>query len=46
LSRLVGQRGLYVLDAERKSMAWFMDDVISGINVDSADIKRLSPQEQ
>ena len=38
--------GLYVLDAERKSMAWFMDDVISGINVDSADIKRPSPQEQ
>ena len=46
MSRLVGQRGLYVLDAERKSMAWLMDDGISGINVDSADIKRTSPQKQ
>ena len=46
MSRFVGQRGLYVLDAERKSMAWFMDDAISGINVESVDIKRPSPPEQ
>jgi len=45
LSRLVGQRGLSVLDAERKSMARFMVVGISGINVDSVDIKRLSSQE-
>ena len=46
LSRFVGQRGLSVLDAGRKSMACFMDDAMSGINVDSVDIKRPSPPEQ
>jgi len=38
LSKIVDQR-LSVLDAEGKNMAWFMDDDISDINVDSADIK-------
>jgi hypothetical protein len=46
LSRLVGQRGLFVLDAERKSIAWLMDDVESDINAKSTAIERPSPQEQ
>lgn len=29
-----------------KSTAWFMDDAVSGFNVDSVDIKRASPPEQ
>ena len=45
-SRFVGQRDLSVRDAERKSMAWFLDDAISGISVDSTDIKQPSPPEQ
>ena len=37
--------GLSVFDAERESMAWFIDDATSDINVDSAAIKPPSPPE-
>ena len=46
LGRLVSQKGLSVIDTEKKCMAWFMDDEIRGSNVDNVDIKRVSPTEQ